>query len=239
MGYTLKNSITKLARMTSQNIIPASIKGLKLYRNLRTLLLAHDDIYDAEYYERDVEAAAVQSSDSISNSILLQFNPKSVVDVGCGTGAILAAFREKGCHVDGLEYSEAALDYCRRRGLEITKFNIEQDDITTVLMGQKYDVAISLEVAEHLPENIADRYVALLCRLAPIIVMSAAQPGQGGTDHVNEQPHSYWVEKFGTHKFMLDEKITNKFAEIWSAGRAASFYYENVMVFCREKALAI
>src|SRR5262249_48198784 len=88
------------------------------------------------------------------------------------------------------------LRYCRARGIIVTKFDIEQDIPISMLAGPRYDIAISLDVAEHLPEKVADRYVGLLCGLSSIVIFSAATPGQGGTDHVNEQPHSYWIEKF-------------------------------------------
>jgi SAM-dependent methyltransferase len=231
MSNTAKDMLFKAARLTARGVIPASIKTYKLYRKLRGLLATHNSTYDAEYYARYVEPAAVQSAGPISNSIISQFSPKSVIDVGCGTGALLAAFRERGCLVAGIEYSDAALHYCRARGLIVTKFDIEQDIPTSMFARPRYDIAISLEVAEHLPEKIADRYVGLLCGLSSIVIFSAATPGQGGTDHVNEQPHSYWIEKFSARGYSHDGTSSKKFAQEWSATHVANFYCENIMVF--------
>ena len=187
---------------------------------------------------RYVEAAAIQSAGPISNSIILQFSPKSVIDVGCGTGALLAAFRERGYLVAGIEYSDAGLHYCRARGLIVTKFDIEQDVPTSMFAGPQYDIAISLDVAEHLPEKVADRYVGLLCGLSSIVIFSAATPGQGGTDHVNEQPHSYWIEKFSAcgylggesrHRSMLARAPPGRGgAELWLSAAGAG---ENALTF--------
>jgi SAM-dependent methyltransferase len=233
MGSTMKDMLFKAARLT-RGVIPASIKASKPYGKLRGklqgLLASHNSIYDAEYY-RYVEAAAAQSAVPISNSIILQFSPKSVIDVGCGTGALLAAFRERGCLVAGVENSDAGLHYCRARGLIVTKFDIEQDIPTSMFAGSQYDIAISLEVAEHLPEKVADRFVGLLCGLSSIVIFSAATPGQGGTDHVNEQPHSYRIEKFSVRGYSHDGTNSKKFAQEWSAAHVANFYYENIMVF--------
>ena len=118
-------------------------------------------------------------------------------------GGVLAAFRERSCGVHGLEYAEAGLEYCRRRGLPVRKFKIGSD----APGAERYDLAVSFEVAEHLPPWLADKFVDLLCALAPIVVMSAATPGQGGVDHVNEQPHSYWAEKFRSRSYDLDAEL--------------------------------
>ena len=42
------------------------------------------------------------------------------------------------------------------------------------------DVAVSTEVAEHLPESAADRFVELLTALAPVAVVTAALPDRAG-----------------------------------------------------------
>ena len=137
-----------------------------------------------------------------------RFHPCAVIDVGCGTGALLEAFRNLGCDVRGREYSDAGLAYCRRRDLLVEKFNIEKDCIAN---GEQYDLAVSFEVAEHLPSWSADRYVELLCGLAPLVVMSAATPGQGGHGHINEQSHAYWIEKFRERSYPMDEIASRTF----------------------------
>jgi SAM-dependent methyltransferase len=193
--------------------------------------MTHDLTYDDAYYARDVETAAVEGAGVISRSIVSWFRPASVIDVGCGTGALLAALRERGCKVAGLEYSEAALKYCRARQLDVVKFDIEHDNPAATLAGTSYDVAVSFEVAEHLPEAVAGRYVSLLCGLAPAIVLTAAKPGRGGTDHVNEQPPSYWIARFAAHGFRHDEACARAFTSEWSQAGIASFYHDSVMIF--------
>ena len=88
----------------------------------------------------------------------------------------------------GLEYSEAALKCCRSRKLSAQKFDLETD----VFNGDRaFDLAVSMEVAEHLPQTCADRYIDLLARLSPVIVFTAAPPGQRGTLILtNNHPHT-------------------------------------------------
>jgi SAM-dependent methyltransferase len=186
----------------------------------------HDDVYDEHYYANDVEGPADQAAPIMAGSIFTRYRPKSVIDVGCGTGALLAAFRERGCAVTGLEYADSGIEYCRRRELPVRKF-----DIATDVLAERHNLVTSFEVAEHLPPWIADKFVDLLCGLAPIVIMSAATPGQGGRDHVNEQPHSYWKDKFKRRGYSFDEAASADLAERWRSAGAADFYHKNVMIF--------
>jgi SAM-dependent methyltransferase len=218
-------------------IVPPSLRDTVLARQLKRLyhkafrVVPHDAVYDADYFQREVEDWAVRSADPIASSILADLKPSSVVDVGCGTGALLAVFKDRGCRVLGLEYAESGLEYCRKRNLDVRKFDIERasmpDDPT-------FDVAVSLEVAEHLPESVADRFVELLAGLSDRVVFTAAHPGQTGTDHVNEQPASYWIAKFGDRGFTPDVDLASRWKEDWeSSGQVASYYIENLLIFRR------
>jgi cyclopropane fatty-acyl-phospholipid synthase-like methyltransferase len=208
--------------------IPNAVRNSRLLQTVRHAILPNNHIYDREYYERDVDIPATESSNVMACSILARFPARSVIDVGCGTGALLQAFSNLGCDARGLEYSNAGIAFCERRGLSVRKFNIERDAVSAV---DRYDIATSFEVAEHLPTWSADRYVKLLCVLAPRVIMSAATPGQGGTDHINEQPHSYWIKKFEDNGYSFDGRGSEYFASEWETGKVASFYFKNVMTF--------
>jgi hypothetical protein len=96
-----------------------------------------------------------------------------------------------------------------------------------------------MEVAEHLPEAVADRYVELLTSLSPLVVFTAAPPGQGGSDHVNEQPPSYWILKFQQRDFGHDDGLTRRWRESWEAsGVVESWYHQNLMIFRSAAAIA-
>jgi SAM-dependent methyltransferase len=199
-------------------------------RTLRHAVLPHDKIYTRDYYAADVEEGAVRSAAVMARSIFAWAKPQTVIDVGCGTGSLLEAFGKLGCDGRGLEYSQAGLDYCRRRGLAVQKFNIEKDSLAD---DARCDLAVSFEVAEHLPARSAGRYAALLCGLSPRVVMSAATPGQGGRGHLNEQPHAYWIEKLAGHGLRFDAATSRRFADEWKAAGASHWYCDNVMAFAR------
>jgi SAM-dependent methyltransferase len=212
-----------------RTLLPASVRSSPIVAKLKARLLGHDGIYSSDYYESTVEGPAVRSAGTIANSILNEFKATCIIDVGCGTGALLEALRYRGCEVFGLEYSEAALKYCRSRRLSVAKFDLERDVFND---NRTYDVAVSMEVAEHLPEMVADRYVALLTRLSQVIIFTAAPPGQGGIDHVNEQPPSYWISKFQEHGFKHAEELSQRLRETWeAAGDVEGWYHKNLMIF--------
>lgn len=218
--------------------VPEPVRHSKAVRWVKGFLpyrwFPHDALYDHTYYERTVEGPAAASAATMADSIVASFAPGSAIDIGCGTGALLAALRDRGCRVFGLEYSEAGLAYCRSRHLDVRQFDIESDSFGD---GRSFDIAISMEVAEHLPERVADRYVGLIALSAPTVMFTAAPPGQGGSDHVNEKPREYWIEKFRATGFSYDAATSSELADRWrSSGRVASWYVDNLMVFRRAPA---
>lgn len=94
--------------------------------------------------------------------------------------------------------------------------------------GKPFDLAQSLEVAEHLDECYADNFVALLTSLSNIILFSAAIPHQGGTHHINCQPPAYWAKKFAQYDFECYDILRMKF---WDNNAIASWYRQNSLIF--------
>lgn len=213
--------------------LPVSLRGLAAVHRAKAIvqsyLLPHDWVYDGEYYSEAACATSAASASAIADSVVRDLKPARVIDVGCGSGDLLAALRDRGCEVFGLERSQWALKICHSKNLEVAKFNLESDEAT---MESAFDVAISLEVAEHLPASVAERYVDLLKSLAPRVVFSAAAPGQVGTDHINEQPPEYWQTKFEKRGLQIDEVLSARWREEWRhSPSVARWYWQNLMVF--------
>jgi len=220
-------------KRTYRAFVPVRVRQSVVVEKLKHWWIArlpHDAVYDKDYYVNVVDKVAAASAEIIAGSIYADLRPRSVVDLGCGSGALLVALRGRGVAVTGLEYSAAGLEICRSRGLDVRRFDLEKDELDP---GDSFDVAVSMEVAEHLPERVADRYVALLARIAPSIVFTAAPPGQGGTDHVNEQPRSYWLERFRRHGFEVQAELEEKWSEEWKSRGVVGWYWANLMVFER------
>jgi len=197
----------------------------------------HEEIYDEEYYTGFLVPSIEKSYEVIADSIVKAFSPKTVVDVGCGRGQLLLALKKRGVICRGLEYSSVALDICRQSGLQVMSFDLEHDILPKDL---KADICVSTEVAEHLPERCAGRFVDILCAISDKIVMTAAQPAQTweeikwGHDHVNEQPKEYWIHEFESKSFKYDGNISDRLRKEWKECEVSPWYVRGLMVFRKE-----
>jgi hypothetical protein len=149
--------------------------------------------------------------------------PKSLLDVGCGTGTWAKAVRDNGVAdtlgIDGNALSPTAF---------ISQSDFKLVDFTTSWnLGRCFDMALCLEVAEHLDEQYASLLVECLTRHADKIVFSAACPGQGGQHHVNCQWPEYWQQRFNTFGYACVDSIR---PNIWTDHRIAPWYRQNMFV---------
>jgi SAM-dependent methyltransferase len=186
---------------------------------------AGESIYDRAYYS-DKQTGWSASAAAIVPALLRVFPARSVVDVGCGTGNLLAAFARHGvADLLGLDG-----DHVPRDQLAIAPAQFRAADLTTLAdIGRRFDVACSLEFAEHLPPARAEGFVALLAAAAPVILFSAAVPGQGGLGHLNEQPQSWWARLFAAHGRVPVDCIR---PAIQDAPGIAWYYAQNTLVYC-------
>lgn len=182
--------------------------------------------YDAAFY-RELDRTAEPSARRII-PLLLELAPiQSVIDVGCGDGGWLAAFQALGvgdiCGIDG--------PWIKEEQLKIPPSAFRRAALDQPLpIARPFDLAMSLEVAEHLPEAAAKAFAGELARLAPMVLFSAALPGQGGLHHVNEQWPAYWAELFAGHGFRCIDCLRQL---IWNDGDIAWWYRQNILLFAR------
>jgi SAM-dependent methyltransferase len=189
----------------------------------------HQRDYSQRFYD-GWSSVTDSSAATVVPFIMDLVGPRSVVDVGCGSGSWLGAFLERGVAVQGID--GWWVDATR---LQFPAEAFEVHDLRAPLvLSTTYDLAISLEVGEHLPEASAEAFVQSLTRAAPVVVFSAAVPGQGGADHLNEQWPAYWVERFRRNGFVAVDAIRPEF---WEDERVGWFYRQNMIIFCRESEL--
>lgn len=188
----------------------------------------HDEIYDGDYYAF-VDQSARTAAPVMAGTLIERFAPASLVDFGCGSGAFLAEVQARGVKCIGVDNSQHAVDLCRSRGLEVHPCDLRAPDVGA--LSSRYDLATSFEVAEHLPASLADAFVALLCRFSARVAITAAPPGQGGTNHINEQPPEYWIAKFNALGYRFDAQASGELRKLWERGGTASWYHQNLLVF--------
>lgn len=188
--------------------------------------------YDKRFYASAAADLGRTSADAVAEMVYDAVQPTSMVDLGCGNGAWVKAFAELGVDdhlgIDGAWVDRDWLDFPAERFLE-------RDLSAGSSLDRTFDLAMSVEVAEHLPDAAADRFVATLTGAAPVVLFSAAIPFQGGTGHVNEQWPGYWAGKFAAHDFVAVDALR---ARLWDRDDIAFYYRQNLTYFVRRDALS-
>ena len=232
----LKGLIYDRLRVFSPHWLRRWIKGRSWFVPLSQRLFG-SEVYSRSYF-RDVERLEAGSVGHMAGWIMSELRPapRRVIDVGCGPGHLMAALREQGAEVFGVDISREALRASREKGLAVERFDLTAPGVA--LPGGPYDLAVSCEVAEHLEERFADLFVEKLTSTAPRVFLTAAEPETGlgpGLFHVNEQPHAYWVAKMAGRKFVLDERATESVRRHLDRPQVIQ-YLRRPMVFVREGA---
>jgi len=187
--------------------------------------------YDEQFYDNRHLETSYSSSKIIIPLLKEKISFKSVVDVGCGIGGWLKAFAETGIE----DYLGIDFNSISDSKLAIPKNKFLRHDLRTPLkLKRKFDLAISIEVAEHLEEKYADIFLNSLTNLSDIIMFSAAIPKQGGKDHVNEQENIYWVKKFKERRYICLDLIRPK---ILLNQKVGLVYRQNLLIFIKEDKL--
>jgi SAM-dependent methyltransferase len=160
--------------------------------------------------------------------LLKNFTFSSIVDFGCGDGQFIEEFKRRGItDLKGLEgeWIVDTIGELQPDWLEIADLNLP------VTLNRKFDLAICLEVGEHLEEKYARVLVESLTKSSDRILFSAAIPGQGGTHHINLQYPNYWAILFSEFGFFLELDPREAF---WGKKAVAPWYQQNCLIFTRK-----
>ena len=173
-----------------------------------------------------IRDGVVSSSEVLADRFIEWFHPRHVVDVGCGEGHLVKAFRDRGVKALGFDGDPSP-------GVDMV-FNLADPAAYQPSIGdEKADLAVSLEVGEHLPDEASRVLVSWLCEHARTVAFSAALPKQGGPNHINERPPAYWVERFAEHGYVGSGGYRWL---IWDDDRIEGWYRNNLLVFKPEDA---
>ncbi len=187
--------------------------------------------YDKSFYDKR-HRRTVHAAETVLGMVLDVIpEVQSATDLGCGVGTWLGVLQSKGVGkvlgVDG--------PWVKQDLLQIASEDFLLYDLGTSLkLDQKFDLALSLEVAEHLPEKSADIFVDNLCNSSDFVLFSAAIPEQVGRQHVNMQWQRYWVEKFQSRDYRVFDFIR---PAIWEDGEIPVWYRQNAFLFVRSTRL--
>lgn len=180
-------------------------------------------LYPADFYQNR-RAHTAHAARRMLGALPPALPQRSVADIGCGTGTWLAAALQQGtASAYGIEG-----DWVTPAMLDDPRIVFAAQDLERAFTGPRVDLALSLEVAEHLSPQRATGFVADLVALAPAVLFSAAIPGQGGVGHLNEQWQGWWAERFAAHGYLAYDVIR---PPIWTDDAIPAWYRQNAVLY--------
>ena len=187
-------------------------------------------IYSDAFFSIPRHESVLQDTPAVlAKTVRAFYHPKTVIDFGCGCGIYLREFERGGAEVFGIDGSPAA-----QRNLAIDQSKFMLADLTKpVFMPKRYDCALCVEVAEHIPTDTSQTLVDNVTRGSDLIVFSSAHKGQGGHDHVNEQDPKFWRDIFAQKGFEYLASDTKRFRDALSKAGAIFWLVENIAIFKR------
>lgn len=139
------------------------------------------------YYERQQLVA------NTVTRVASQISFKTLTDLGCGDGTLLAALRNRVPHIEtwGYELGEQNVAHARGIGMNVTQADFVHDDVT---LGE---CVLLTEVLEHLVDPHA-----LLRKLDASLLIATSPAGE--TDRWHYEHHAWAWDADGFHALFLD-----------------------------------
>lgn len=163
------------------------------------------DLYGATYWATACgpvpygwHAPWVQHFGAIADQLVARWAPRTVCDVGCGWGLLVAALRERGVEAWGIDASSYAVAQARP---DVAPY-IARGSVLHPLPG-RFDVVTCIEVLEHLPAPMAPLAVRHLAEGADRILFSASPDDDREPTHVHLKPPAYWARLFAGYGFAV------------------------------------
>lgn len=191
------------------------------------------EIFGRDVYDVEKNESALRSARVILSLLYEIYLPESVVEFGCSSGAWLAAAEALGSSIL-VGYDIPHIDRSRllSKNIDYRVMLLSQDP----LLDKRYDLAMSLEFAEHLPAERSGSFVRLLCRASDVVLFSAAIKYQGGVGHINEQWPSNWIRLFQSNGFECVDVIRGR---IWRNESVVWYYRQNCFLFVNPAAVQL
>ena len=184
-------------------------------------------LYNSKFFTGQVDKSH-RSAKEYMTYLFNFYKPNSIVDFGCGTGAWLMVAQDLGVKdllgIDG--------EWIQGQQIDTEKINYKLENLEqSIKLQRKFDLAISLEVAEHLTENRAKSFVSDICCAADLVLFGAAIKGQGGINHINEQLPSYWINLFRENNYECLDFFRGNF---WDSQNIGSGYIQNTFLYLKK-----
>ena len=178
---------------------------LRALVNSQRLGAAPSEIYDGEFYDEHIDSQQRESAGAVSEILIEFFSPQTSFDVGCGNGLYAGNLAQRSVRAFGCDGSIHAV-----QRVPEDVFCFQHDLKEPLATNRRFDLSTCFEVAEHIPKRFSENLVASCAGLSDVVVFSSAPPGQGGMDHINEQPDDFWDALFALHQLWRVVEATRR-----------------------------
>lgn len=186
------------------------------------------DFYNKEYYLRHRKTSK-KSAEFILGEIFKHLDVDKIIDIGCGDGAWLKVAQDLGVRVvkgvDGKWVNSADLCFDK-------KFFVETDLTQPFNVDDKFDLAISLEVAADIPVEYEKLFISELIKLSDFVLFSAGNITQTHKPHKNRQPQSHWRKLFEAHNYKPVDVVRSV---LWEENEINPCYIQNVCLYVSQE----
>tara|TARA_B100001123_G_C15125727_1_gene953254 strand:- start:101 stop:883 length:783 start_codon:yes stop_codon:yes gene_type:complete len=184
-------------------------------------------IYDESFYNQQMDGS-YRSATLYVKHLLKIFKPHSVADLGCGKGTWLKAFKENGVEkLVGFDGNWIKQEEIVDQAVTFFPIDLNKPFLKAV---ERFDLAISVEVAEHLKEESSKTFVDNITALSDVVMFGAAYTDQGGLDHINEQPATYWAKMFIENGYTPYDIFRSTF---WDNQDIEWWYQQNTFLYVK------
>ena len=194
----------------------------------------------SETYFDNLNKATIDAARIILKELNSIYKFKNLIDIGCGHGSWLQAASEissikKITGVDGIYSKKLHQNFKTNSKINFIYLDLEKKLLfkkeTKV---DKYDLAISLETAEHLSPLRAKGFIKDICSISDVIFFSAAVDGHGGQNHLNENNQSYWIKLFENQKYYPFIFINRKRYWFHESFKRCPYYISGSFLFIKK-----
>lgn len=175
------------------------------------------NVFDAYYYQHGCGAPYIRNEawlaffQGIADRLIEDIQPKTVLDAGCALGFLVEGFRNRGIEAWGVDISEYAIASVHESIREFCSVGS-----VTEPFARKFDLIVTIEVAEHLQPVLSNQMIANLCAHTDDIIFTSTPFDYKETTHFNVQPPEVWSREFARHGFFRDVDYDASFITAWA-----------------------
>lgn len=165
----------------------------------------HSGYFSSDIFKYDYAA--------IAEEIIKQYHPGTIIEFGCGTGDLAKAFAARAVKVVAID-GYSIPDFSEYNNIQFTNVDLNNATATEEFLSKydsKFDLAISIEVAEHLNPEISASFIQWMTSMADVVIFSAAVPSQDGDGHINCRSRSEWYQFLKQQDFLITDTLRQHF----------------------------